>query len=195
MSDSMWPHGLQHARLPCPLPTPGACSNSCPLSRWCHPTISSSVVHFSSCLWSFPASRPFPMSQLIASGGQRIGASASESVLPMNNQDWLYMSPEIKNASNTWCLELTWKICAPDKRHPRSYPSRIDGVCLGPPSPAQPLHNEVYNEPWNFMTKQQFGFQCLEFCSFGGCPLREDSWIARRTNQAILKEISPEYSL
>ena len=89
-SDSLWPNGLQHTRLPCPSPTPRACSNSCPLSWWCHPTISSSVVPFSSCLRSFPASGSFPMSQLFASGGQNIGASASASasVLPMNIQDW-----------------------------------------------------------------------------------------------------------
>ena len=73
---------------PCPSPTPGVYSNSCPLSRWCHPTTSSSVVPFSSRLQSFPASRSFPMSQFFTSGGQRIGASASASVLPMNIQDW-----------------------------------------------------------------------------------------------------------
>ena len=87
-SNSLQPHGLQHSRLPCPLPTPGACSNSCPLSLWCHPTILSSVVPLSSCLQSFPASGSFPRSQLSASGGQRIGVSASASVLPMNTQDW-----------------------------------------------------------------------------------------------------------
>ena len=81
-------HGLQHARFPCPLPTPKACSNSCPLSRWCHPTISSSVVPFSSCLQSFPASGSFPMSQFFTSGGQSTAASASASVLPMNIQNW-----------------------------------------------------------------------------------------------------------
>ena len=88
ISDSLWPHGLQHTRPPCPLPTPGVYSNSCPLSQWCHPTISSSVVPFSSSLQSFPASGSFPMSQLFASGGQSIGASASTSVLPKNTQDW-----------------------------------------------------------------------------------------------------------
>ena len=86
MSDSLRPHGLQHARVPCPSPAPGACSNSCPWNRWCHPTISSSVVPFSSCFQSFPASRSFPMSRLLASGGQSIGASVS--VLPMNIQGW-----------------------------------------------------------------------------------------------------------
>ena len=79
-------HGLHHARLPCPSPNPGAYSNSCPLSRWCHPTISSSVIPFSSCLHSFPASWSFPISQFFASGDQSIGVSAS--VLPMNIQDW-----------------------------------------------------------------------------------------------------------
>ena len=88
MSNSLRPHGLQHARLPCPSPTPGAYSNSCPLSRWCHPTISSSVIPFSSWPQSFPALESFPMNQFFASGEQRIGVSASTSVLPMNIQDW-----------------------------------------------------------------------------------------------------------
>ena len=88
MYDSLQLHRLQHARLPCPSPTPRACWNSCPLSRWCHPTISSSVVPFSSCFQSFPASGSFQMSQLFTSGGQNIGVSASASVLPVNTQDW-----------------------------------------------------------------------------------------------------------
>ena len=88
MSDSLRSHGLQHARLLCPSPAPRACSNSCPLSQWCHPTISSSVVPFSFCLQSFPASESFQMSQFFTSGGQSIGISASASVLPMNIQDW-----------------------------------------------------------------------------------------------------------
>ena len=89
ISDSLWAHGLQHARLPCPSPSPRVCSNSCPLSWSCHPTISSFVIPFSSCLQSFPASGSFPMSQLFASGDQSIGvsASASASVLPVNIQD------------------------------------------------------------------------------------------------------------
>ena len=88
MSDSLWPHGLQHARPPCPSPTPGVHPNSCPLSHWCHPTISSSVIPFSSCPQSFPASGSFQVSQFFASGGQSIEVSASASVLPMNIQDW-----------------------------------------------------------------------------------------------------------
>ena len=82
------PQGLQHTRPPCPSPTPGVYSNSWPLSQWCHPTISSSGIPFSSCLQSFPASESFQMSQFFASGGQRIGVSASASVLSMNIQDW-----------------------------------------------------------------------------------------------------------
>ena len=87
MSNSLQPHGLQHARLTCPSLATGVCSNSCPLSRWCHPTISSSVALFF-CLQSFPALGSFPRSWLFASGGQSIGASASASVLPMNIQGW-----------------------------------------------------------------------------------------------------------
>ena len=86
--NSLRPHGLQHARLPCPSPSPGVYSNSCPLSWWCHPNISSSVIPFSSCLQSIPKSWSFQMSQFFTSGGQNIGASASASVLPMNIQDW-----------------------------------------------------------------------------------------------------------
>ena len=88
MSNSLQSHKLQHTRPPCPSPTPGIYPNSFPLSRWCHPTISSSVIPFSSHLQSFPASGSFQMSQLFASGGQSIGVSALVSVLPMNIQDW-----------------------------------------------------------------------------------------------------------
>ena len=88
VSDSLWPHWLQHTRPPCPSSTPRAYWTSCPSNQWCHLTISSSVVPFSSCLQSFPASGPFQMSQLFTSGGQSIGLSASVSVLPMNIQGW-----------------------------------------------------------------------------------------------------------
>ena len=88
VSNFLWPHGLQYARLPCPSPTPGAHSNSCPSSWWCHPTISSSVVLFSSRLQSFPVSGSFQMSLFFASGGQSIGFSASASGLKTNTQDW-----------------------------------------------------------------------------------------------------------
>ena len=88
MSDSLQPHGLEHTRPPCPSATPGVYSNSCPLNQWCHPTISSSVVPFSSCPQSFPESGSFQESQFFKSGGQSVGVSASASVLPMNIQDW-----------------------------------------------------------------------------------------------------------
>ena len=88
MSYSLWPHGLQHARPPCPSPTPRVYSNSCPLSQWCHPAISSSIIPFSSCLQSFPESGSLPMSQFFSSGGQSFGVSVLASVLPMTIQDW-----------------------------------------------------------------------------------------------------------
>ena len=91
LSDSLWPHGLQHTRPPCPSPTPGAYSNSCPLSQWCHPTISPSVIPFSSCLQSFPAPGYFPMSQFFTSGSWSYGASPSSSVLPVTIQDWFLL--------------------------------------------------------------------------------------------------------
>ena len=105
---TLQPHGLQHARPPCPSPTPGACSNSWPLNQWCHWTVSSSVVPFSSCPQSFPASGSFQMSQFFASGGQSIGASASASVLPMNIQ-YLFSSHYFKNLSSSlpWSITVT----------------------------------------------------------------------------------------
>ena len=114
MSDSLRPYGLQHTRLPCPSPTPGAYSNSCPSSQWCHPTISSSVVPFSSCLQSFQASGSFPVSWLFPSGGQSTEVSASASVLPMNIQDWfpLEMTGLIllsKGLSRVFSSTVIWK--------------------------------------------------------------------------------------
>ena len=100
VSDSLRPYEPQHARPSCPSPTPGVYPNPCPLCRWCHPTISSSVVPFSSCPQSFPASGSFPISQLFASGGQSIGVSASTSVLPMNTQDWSPCSPRYSQESS-----------------------------------------------------------------------------------------------
>ena len=88
MSDSLWLHGLQHTSLPCPSLSPRVSSNSCPFSQWCYPTITSSVIPFSSSLQSFPASGSFPVSRLFATSGQSNGASASASVLPVNIQDW-----------------------------------------------------------------------------------------------------------
>ena len=115
MSDSLRPHGLQQARLPCPPPSPGPCANSCPLSWWHHSTILFSVVPFSSSLQSFPASGSFPMSQLFASGGQSIGASASVSVLPMNIQGsfplgWTgLISLQSKGLSRVFSSTTIWK--------------------------------------------------------------------------------------
>ena len=109
VSDSLRPHWLQHTRLPCPSPTLRVHSNSCPSSRWCHPAISSSVIPFSSCPQSLPASESFPMYQLFAWGGQSIGVSASASVLPMNTQDWSplgwtgWISLQSKGLSRVFC--------------------------------------------------------------------------------------------
>ena len=123
MSHSLGPRGLQHTRPPCPSPTPGVYSNSCPLSPWCHPTLSSSVTPFSSHFQSFPASGSFQMSQLFASGGQSIGVSASASVLPMNTQDWsplewtgwisLLSRDNVYyfTFSNKVCREFRWHLC------------------------------------------------------------------------------------
>ena len=111
MSDSLQPHGLQHARLPYSSSSSGACSNPCPLSRWCHPT---SVVPFSSCLQSFPASGSFLMSWLFSSDGQNIGASAS--VLPMNIQDWFLWD---------W---LVWSLCCPRDSHESSPEPQFENI-------------------------------------------------------------------
>ena len=108
MSNSLQPHGLQHTRIPCSLPAPGVCSNPCPSSWWWHPTISSSVIPFFSCLQSFPASGSFPKSRFFASGGQSFGVSASASVFPLTIQDWFpvglisFISLEFKGFSRVF---------------------------------------------------------------------------------------------
>ena len=107
VSDSLWPHEPQNARPPCPSPTPGVHPNPCPLSQWCHPTISSSVILFSSCPQYFPASESFQMSQLFASGGESIGVSASASVLPMNIQD-SSPTPQFKSINSLVLSFLGW---------------------------------------------------------------------------------------
>ena len=115
MSDTSWSHRVQHDRLPCPSPSPGACSNSYLLSWWYHPTTSSSVVPFFSCLQSFPASGSFLMSHFFASGGQSIGVSASTSVLPMNTQDWSplgwtgWIFSKSKGLSRVFSSTIIWK--------------------------------------------------------------------------------------
>ena len=117
VSDSLWPHGVKHVSLLCPLPTPRAYPNSCLLSQWCHPTISSSVIPVSSCLQSFPASGSFPMRQFFASGGHNIGFSASASVLPMNIQEWFplgltgWVSLQSKGLSRVFS-NTTVKVCS-----------------------------------------------------------------------------------
>ena len=116
VSDSLRPHGPQHARPPCPSPTPGVHPNPCPLSWWCHPAISSSVIPFSSCPQPFPASGSFQMSQLFASGGQSIGVSALASVLPVSIQDWFplgwtgWISLQSKGLSRVYYENFKWRI-------------------------------------------------------------------------------------
>ena len=113
----LWPRGLQHARVPCPSPTPRAYSNSCASSQWCQPTISSSVIPFSSCLQSFSSSGSFPVSQFFASGGQRIGVSASASVLPLDIKDWFplgwiaWISLQSKGLSRVFSNTTTVQKC------------------------------------------------------------------------------------
>ena len=115
VSDSLWPHGLQHTRVPCPSPTPGACSNSCPLGLWCHPTISSTVFPFSSCPQSSLSSGSFPMTPFFASGGQCIGVLTSASVLPMDIQDWFpfgligWISLQSKGLWRVFSSTTVWK--------------------------------------------------------------------------------------
>ena len=115
MSDSLWPHKSQHARPPCPSPTPGVHSDSHPLSQWCHPAISSSVVPFSSCPQSLPASESFPMSQLFSWGGQSTGVSALASFLPKNTRGWSpsewtgWISFQSKGLSRVWVLNFQLK--------------------------------------------------------------------------------------
>ena len=116
MSDSLWPHGLQHTRLPYPSPSPRACSNWCPSSQGCHPTISSFVIPFSSCLQSFPASGSFLMSHLFPLDGQSIGASVSASVLPMNIQVWF---------SKDW---LVWSSCCPRDSQESSLTVQLESI-------------------------------------------------------------------
>jgi len=125
VSDSLQPHRLQHTKLPCPSPSPGVCSNSCPLSQWCHPTISSCVVPFSSCLQSFPASGSFQMSQFFSSGGQSIGASASAPAFPINIQGWFPLRL-------TSLISLLSKGLSEDMRPSEISQSQKDNYCMIP---------------------------------------------------------------
>ena len=177
MSDSFRPHGLQHAKLPCPSPSPGACSNACPLSWWCHPTISSSVVPFSSHPQSFPASGSFQMSQLFASGGRSTGVSVSTSVLPTNTQDW---SDLLKNG-------LFGSPCSPRDSQESS------------PTPQFKSINSLvliflivqYSHPYMTTGKT---IKKVEHCGVGKDSCKSLG-LQGISNQSILKEISPEYSL
>ena len=146
MSDSLRPQGLQHARLPCPSPTPGDYSNSCPLSRWCHPTISSSVVPFSSRLQSFPAAGSFQMSQLFASGSQSIRVSASTSVLPMR----LEITSCILGASQVSLIVKNPTANAGDTRDLASIPvlGRSPGKENGNPLQCSCLENSMNQRAW-----------------------------------------------
>ena len=123
VSDSLWPHKLQHTRPPCPSPTPGVYPNSCPSSQWCHPTISSSAISFSSCLQSFPASGSFPVSQLFMSGGQSTGVSSLTSLLPKNIQDWFPLG---------W---TGWISCSPRNSQESSPTSQFKSISFSALSP------------------------------------------------------------
>ena len=136
VSDCFWLHGLQHTKVPCPLPSPRACSNSSPSSQWCHPTISSSVIPFSFCLQSSPVSGSLPVRQFFASGGQSIGASASASVFLMNSQGWfplgwtVSISSLSKGLSRVFSSNHTsWCLCKGD-----------EDVC-----PHKNMHMNIYN--------------------------------------------------
>ena len=157
MSNSLQPHGLQHTRLPCPSPTPGACSNSCPSSRWCHLTISSSVGPFSSCLQSFSASGSFPMFWLFASGGQSIGASASGSDLPMTIQDssplgWTgLISLQSKGLSRAFSNTTVQKLFTLDSKNCPALGSSCGnaGSChWGGDAPSSPWSWQLWEASW-----------------------------------------------
>ena len=138
VSDSLQPHGMQHARLTCPSPTPGACSNSCPSSWWCHPTISSSGIPFSSHLQSFPASGSFQMSQFFLSSGQSIGTSASASVHPMNIQlisfriDWFDLAVQgtLKSLFQHHSKKESILLCSPFFMAQLSHPYMTTGKTI-----------------------------------------------------------------
>ena len=142
VSDSLQPHGLQHARPPCPSLSPGVCSNSCPLNQWCYPTISSSVIPFSFCPQSFPASRSFPTSQLFASGGQNIGTSAI--VLSINIQDWFPLD---------WPV---WSPCSPRESQESSPTPQLESINSSPLShlygpPLTSIHDYWKNYGFDYM--------------------------------------------
>ena len=156
MSDSLWPPRLQHARPPCPSTTPGACLSSCPLSWWCHPTISPSIVPFSSCLQSFPASGSFSMSQFFTSDSQSIGVSASASVLPMNIQGWFHLG----FVGSRWGIPLVTKVMRKEARHTQRR-DRASGV---PPDILEHFPQKNQSLPTLLLCALTSDFT-------GGCPL------------------------
>ena len=145
VSDSLWPHGWQHSRLPHPSLSPRGCSNSYPLSQWCHPTISSSVTRFFSCPQSFPASGSFPVSQLFASGGQGIKASASVSVLPVNIQDWFPLGLTV------------WSPCSPRDSQESSPAPQFESV-------HSLVLSLLYGPPVTFVYWKNHSFDYLDLC-------------------------------
>ena len=209
MSSSLWPHGLQHTRLPSPSPTPSTCSNSCPSNQWCHPTISSSVVHFSSCLLSFPASGSFPMNQFFASDGQSIGALASASVLPMSIQDWFpsgltslisLQSKELSRVfSNTtvpkhqfFSTQLSLTLLSMTNLDSILKSRDITLPTKFPLVKVMVFPVVMYGcESWTIKKPEHWRIDTFELW----CRRRllRVPWTARRSNQPILKEISPEY--
>ena len=160
VSDSLWPHGLQHARPPCPSPTPGAYSHSCPSSQWCHPTISSSLIPFCSCLQSFPALGSFPTSQLLASGGQSIGVSASASVLPMNIQDW---SP-IQWTGWSPCSPMDSQESSPTPQFKSINASVLSFLIVQLSRPYMTTGKTIALTKWTFVSK---GCLCFLICCLG----------------------------
>ena len=161
MSNSLRPYESQHVRPPRPTPTPGDFSNLCSSSRWCHPAISSSVIHFSSCPQSLPASGSFPMSQLFASGGQSIGVSPSASVLPMNTQDW---SP----------LGWTGWISLQSKGGYCYWKNLPSNLCWG-------LERKISHQQWNilYISPQNILFIFSIWCIIGKWPILE--WYQAQT--------------
>ena len=169
VSDSLSPHGPQHARPPCPSPSPRVCSNSCLSSQWCHPTISSSVTPFSSCPQSFPASGSLPVSRLFVSGSQSIGASASASVLPMNIRDWCplgwtgWISLQSKGLSRVF-----WKLLVA-----QSYPTLCD-----PMDCSQPDSSVHGDSPGKNNTRVNYHFLLQRNLPNWGIEPGSPSWLA-----------------
>ena len=170
MSNSLWPHGLQHARLPCPSLFPEVGSNSCPLSQWCHPTISSSVTPFS-CPQSFPASGSFPMNWLSATGGQSIGASASASALPINIQGWFplgltglisLLSKGLSRVFSTTTVQKYWFFGAQPSLWSNSHPYMTTGKTIT--LPILIFVGKVMSLLFNMLSRVVIAFRPMSKC-------------------------------